>query len=187
MSPITPPQIRVSITGHRPEDISGDDAHEWVVAALITAFAEIGATLVIQGMAAGVDLWSAEAAREAKIPYVAVKPWRGHSPRRGDESLYRAALEGAQEVLSTSEAMGYPGVGVYHRRNEYMVDHADAVLGIWTGKSKGGTAACLRYARKSGKPVYIIDPNTRVAVGWESKPDWVSLPESPEEPQDFLL
>lgn len=179
--------VTVSITGHRPEDIPGDDSREWVVHALVDAFQEIGATLVIQGMAAGVDLWSSEAAKVAGIPYIAVRPWKGHGPRQEDRNLYREALAGAQEVVSTSDAEEYPGVWAYHRRNEYMVDHADVVIGIWTGKTQGGTAACLRYARKSQKPIYIIDPNTRMAIGWEVAPEWVTHSDGTEPPQEFLI
>ena len=41
------------------------------------------------------------------------------------------------------------------KRNDHMVDIADAVLIIWDGKSKG-TEHTLKYANKSGKPVTII-------------------------------
>ena len=41
------------------------------------------------------------------------------------------------------------------KRNEQMVDTADAVLIIWDGHSKG-TQFTLNYCRKSGKPTTLI-------------------------------
>lgn len=42
------------------------------------------------------------------------------------------------------------------KRNESMVDLADQVLIIWDGKSKG-TPYTLKYAKKLGKPVILVD------------------------------
>lgn len=48
---------------------------------------------------------------------------------------------------------------LFQQRNQWMVDRADAVLAVWDG-SPGGTANCVNYARKVGKPITIIDPRT---------------------------
>ena len=42
-------------------------------------------------------------------------------------------------------------------RNKYMVDISDRGIAVWDG-SKGGTANCVRYAQKIGKPLDIINP-----------------------------
>lgn len=42
-------------------------------------------------------------------------------------------------------------------RNKYMVDYVDILIGVWNG-SRGGTANCIEYADKIGKPVLIIYP-----------------------------
>ena len=42
------------------------------------------------------------------------------------------------------------------RRNEAMVELADAVLVIWDGVSKG-TQATIRFAQKAGKPVTVVN------------------------------
>jgi uncharacterized phage-like protein YoqJ len=42
-------------------------------------------------------------------------------------------------------------------RNIWMVDHCDALIAVWDGTS-GGTANCVRYAQKVGKPIVFIDP-----------------------------
>jgi len=41
------------------------------------------------------------------------------------------------------------------RRNEQMVDIADAVLVIWDGRSKG-TQYTLKYTQKKNKPVTLV-------------------------------
>ena len=44
------------------------------------------------------------------------------------------------------------------KRNEQMVDIADAVLIIWDGQSKG-TQYTLKYAKKQNKPVTLLGPD----------------------------
>lgn len=43
------------------------------------------------------------------------------------------------------------------RRNEEMVDMADAVLVVWDGQSRG-TLSTLKYAEKKKKPVTLLRP-----------------------------
>ena len=49
------------------------------------------------------------------------------------------------------------GRGAPLRRNEQMVDLADAVLIVWDGKSKG-TNYTLKYSQKKNKEVQLIQP-----------------------------
>lgn len=44
------------------------------------------------------------------------------------------------------------------KRTEQMLDHADMLLAAWDGQSKG-TAHAIKYARKKGLPVEIIEIN----------------------------
>lgn len=46
------------------------------------------------------------------------------------------------------------------RRNEVMVDMADAVLVIWDGISRG-TQYTVKYAKEQGKPVELIEIKLR--------------------------
>lgn len=156
----------VSITGHRPEAI---DDMVWVRAAIKQAYADMQATKVIQGMAAGVDLWSAAEAWNSKIPFVAAKPWAGHTPRIADRKAYEWVVANAVEVVAVSSAEAFPGNFIYHTRNKYMVDNADAVLAVWDGSLRGGTYACFQYAVQQGKPIYRIDPKRKVIHGWINK------------------
>jgi uncharacterized phage-like protein YoqJ len=152
----------VSITGHRPEDLQNP---EWVYNALKQVISENHVELLIQGMAAGVDLMSAAACMEMGVPFVCAKPWAGHTPRNADKDLYTQALNQAQEVVNVSESVEYIGPFLYHNRNEYMVDRADTVIAVWSGKKTGGTAACVRYAKKQGKRIIQINPeNQQITV-----------------------
>ena len=43
------------------------------------------------------------------------------------------------------------------KRNEKMVDMADAVLVVWDGSSKGAEYT-LKYAKKMNKPTTLVQP-----------------------------
>lgn len=149
--------MNVSITGHRPERIQNPLL---VQKGLQKAYEDLRAFRVIQGMAAGVDLWSAREAFLSGVPYICAVPWKGHGPRKIDKFSYDMALKHAEEVHYVNEAEDYPGPWVYQRRNEWMVDRADTVIAVWDGVEKGGTWNCVAYARKKSIPIYRIDPNS---------------------------
>jgi uncharacterized phage-like protein YoqJ len=73
------------------------------------------------------------------------------------------------DTLVEYATYGVGAPGAYHpakmqRRNEYMVDKSDLVIAVWNG-STGGTGNCVRYARKLGKQIIIINPDTlRITV-----------------------
>ncbi len=51
------------------------------------------------------------------------------------------------------------------KRNEWMINNSEAVIAVWNG-SEGGTGNCVTYAKNNSKPIYRINPLTKV-VGWE--------------------
>lgn len=146
---------RIAITGHRPEAITD---MLWVRSAMREAYSHMETELVIQGLAAGVDLWSAAEAWNSKIPFVSARPWATHTPRIADRKAYEWVLANSVEVVNVSPATSFPGNFIYHKRNQYMVDNADKVLAVWDGRTKGGTYACFQYALQEGKQIYRIDP-----------------------------
>ncbi len=150
-----------AMTGHRPEKIAN---WQYVDTQIVHAFKDLGITLVIQGMAAGVDIRSAKLAHNQNIPFVCARPWKGHKPRKADERDYEKALTHAHSVVDVTDYEDYPGAWVYQKRNEYMVDNADFVIAVWDGTS-GGTANCVKYALKKEVPVWRINPTTH-EVGW---------------------
>ena len=53
-------------------------------------------------------------------------------------------------------------------RNRFMVDHAAALLAVYNGERRGGTAATMRYAQKLGREIIVIDPVTRLITHRET-------------------
>lgn len=47
-------------------------------------------------------------------------------------------------------------------QNHFLVDYAAALLAVYNGERRGGTAATLRYAQKMGRESIVIDPITRL-------------------------
>lgn len=155
--------MKVAITGHRPENILDE---KWTREAMSLGLQKMGASLVIQGMAAGVDLWSAASAWKLGLPYVAARPWATHTAGRANNVAYEWVLKNAQEVVNISEATSYPGPQIYKTRNIYMVNHGDAVLAVWNGLTHGGTYHAVQYAIQAGKRIYRINPATKEVEGW---------------------
>ena len=83
--------------------------------------------LIISGGAGGVDTLAEEYADAHRISKVIIRP--------------KYELYGRAAPL---------------KRNEEMVDMADAVLAIWDGKSRG-TKYTVEYAKKRGKAVTVVE------------------------------
>lgn len=147
--------MKVAITGHRPEDLDNIDQ---VIEKFESVLLSLNPSLVYVGMAAGIDLIAGEICLRNNIPFVACKPWAGHKPRIADKAVYHAVEKGAVEVVNVDVSNNYPGVWVYHNRNKYMVDNAEIVLAVWSGKQTGGTAACVKYANSQKKPLLQLNP-----------------------------
>ena len=49
--------------------------------------------------------------------------------------------------------------GCMLERNRYLVDHAACLLAVYNGEWRGGTAMTVRYAKKLGREVSILNPN----------------------------
>lgn len=151
----------IAATGHRPDKLGGHDnsvaenklrliAHDYLLKPRAEAFRISG---VITGMALGWDQRVAEAALMAHIPFVAAIPFAGQEkkwPARA-QKIYHELLTQAHGTYVCSEG-GYDPAKM-HTRNEWMVDHSDAVMALWNGDETGGTAACVRYAQSKQKPI----------------------------------
>lgn len=151
----------VAMSGHRPEKIPDEQV---VRDKIRDGLHILGASQLIVGMAAGVDLWAGDVALKVGYPYVAAKPWATHKAREGDEELYARVIEGAMRVVNVSESLTYTYPSLYQDRNKWMVDRADVVFAIWDGSS-GGTRNCVNYAIKRSVPIYRYDPVTK-KFGW---------------------
>lgn len=149
----------LAVTGHRPDKlrVGTMDAYDARVYDGLVDFAygtieEEAPTLVVTGMALGWDQAVAHACATAGLPFIAAVPFKGQDEKWPPKSrkYYYWLLNQAREVRTVSEG-GY-SVQKLHARNRWMVENADSLLALWNG-SEGGTAGCVRYATKQGKPI----------------------------------
>lgn len=152
----------LAATGHRPVKLGGYGAYVFARLKLGARhyLADAAPDRVISGMALGWDQAWAWAAVDLGIPFVAAMPFYGQETQWPEESRerYHDLLEHAAEVVTVCEG-GYAPWKM-QRRNEWMVDHCDKMIALWDG-SNGGTANCVRYAERVGKPVENLWPQWR--------------------------
>lgn len=143
-----------AVTGHRPEKTGGYNEHAATRRRDLAhnALATHRPNLVYTGMAQGWDMAIAETCCLLNIPFVAAVPFEGQESRWPKETQvhYHSLLAQAERVVYVCE----PGYAAWkmQKRNEYMVDNTQRILALWNG-SPGGTANCIAYAEKQGKPV----------------------------------
>ena len=148
--------ITVAFTGHRNYDGSADaELHE-----LLQGLYADGYRRFLCGMSWGFDLAAAEAVVELREQYadvqlVAVEPyaWFGRLFRGDDAEQYERIKAAADEVV----VVGDSGEPIdYIARNDYLVEHASAVVAWWSGVKRGGTAYTVKQARKTKIPCYNL-------------------------------
>lgn len=159
-----------SFTGHRPhkfpwrynETDSRCTALKTALAEQITSLAEAGVTAYYGGGADGVDCWAALVVLELKKKNPALNlhlilPHEGQADKWSD-----SAQERYRFILSQADSLEYVSHDYYDGcmldRNRRLVDAADLLLAVYNGERRGGTAATVRYARKLGRRVIIVDP-----------------------------
>jgi uncharacterized phage-like protein YoqJ len=153
----------VAFTGHRPNKFGGYSTNNRIRARVVVAVTKwleerMVATELhcLTGMAQGFDQWATYACLDLGIPYTAVIPFSGQESLwpPPSQKFYRYLVDNAKAVENLRPA------GLAHcdasfalqKRNEWMVDHCDLLLAAWDG-SGGGTANCVKYAEKVGRPV----------------------------------
>lgn len=143
----------VAFTGHRPERIEGR-VNE-VYSAIQSFLMETNPSLVISGMAGGVDQLAAGWARALNIPWIAAIPFPGQHLRwpTKHQVIYEKLLESAQRIEIISESYDR---AVYQRRDEWMVDNCDLLAAVWDGEKRGGTYNTIRYAERVGREVRYL-------------------------------
>lgn len=152
----------VAVTGHRPEKIGGyripNPTYRSIIQALRTNFIELAPSLVLSGMALGVDQWAAELCITMGIPFTACLPLREEAfnskwPAASKVKL-RYLLSMAHQVIVVTDGPYEPWV--MQARNQWMVDRCAVLLAVFNG-SDGGTANCIDYAQRFGRPVKFIN------------------------------
>lgn len=167
-------------TGHRPEKMPAlrDEQHpdvvklKMVLQADMMAKASAGCRTFISGCGKGVDIICGElvlALKERKLVdarLVCVLPFRGFEKRLGEPWTQRCEMlmRAADEVIVLGENYAR---GCFHRRNRYMVDHAEHVIAVYDGSETGGTAYTVQYAARQGRSIAVY--NLRGHDVWKSK------------------
>lgn len=157
--------MRIAITGHRPNKLWNDydltsPGMQSIKATLERAIAKFCPTLMISGMALGIDTLWAELAIENRIPLLACTPCWGQErkwPERSQDRFNKIINTQGVELMYTHR--GYYNQECMQKRNVYMVDNCDMLLAVWDG-TIGGTANCVHYARSVDKKGWIINPHT---------------------------
>lgn len=159
-----------AFTGHRPhkfpwrydETDSRCVALKTALTEQITKLAENGVTDFYSGGADGVDCWASLIVLELRKKNPALKlhlilPHEGQADRWREpaQERYHWILEQADSVEYVSQEY-YEGCML--DRNHRLVEAAEVLLAVYNGERRGGTAATVRYARKMGRQIVILDP-----------------------------
>ncbi len=161
-------------TGHRPKYFTKfcrcgeempDGLSEWLDERISYAAGELGVNKFVCGNAEGVDTWAARAVLRYRETHpdicleIAV-PFDGHNVHIPEITEIQRQ---ADEVRIVAKSKNH--TEAYFRRNEYMVDKSDVVLGVCIfyvdevtntkDMQKGGTRKTIEYAKKLGKKVYV--------------------------------
>ena len=116
---------------------------------------------MICGMAQGVHTLLGELVvlrkKELSLTLVAARPYEGQAERWGQaqQSRYASLLAKCDYVYTLAE---HYEAGVFHRRNRFMVDHAQSLLAGYNGRRGGGTSYTVHYAQKKGSTIHIVPP-----------------------------
>lgn len=160
-----------AFTGHRPRKFPWgyDEADarcvtlKQTLAKQIAKLVDAGYTDFLSGMAEGTDIWAALAVLALRKEHPALKlhcvlPCEGQADQwsASVRERYSSILEQADSVVYVSRAYSKDCM---LRRNRYLVDHAACLLAVYNGEWHGGTAMTVRYAKKLGRKVIILNPH----------------------------
>jgi len=152
-------------TGHRPSGLPKEQSSQFTLLSAylmeaICAAADAGVTHFLAGGAQGFDMLAAEAVlflRETQglpLTLALALPSKQQADRwpTPDRERYDIILSKADEVFYAGETNDTVNM---HRRNRYLVDHADCCI-CYLKKMKGGTLYTVNYAMECGISVYNL-------------------------------
>ena len=95
------------------------------------------------------------------IKIIVVVPFIGYDSKWPDQSKHRLKklIQNANDSIVISHSAD---VSSYKKRNYYMVDHAEYIIGVFDNQKKlrSGTAQTVNYALRNGKAITLIHPDT---------------------------
>ena len=171
-----------AFTGHRPnklpwrysEDAPGCVALKRILAEQIAALADDGYTEFLSGMAIGVDCWCSQIVLDLRKKNPVLKlhcllpcedqdaKWPASSRER-----YHAILEKADSIVYVNREYNNKCM---LERDRALVQFSSLVLAVYNGGLRSGTGATVRYARKLGRELIVIDPATLAVTHEKAAP-----------------
>lgn len=165
-----------AFTGHRPykfpwkynEADSRCVALKAVLMEQVMRLTEAGVTDFYSGGADGVDCWAALIILELREKNPALRlhcilPYEDQADKWSD-----SAQERYHSILGQADTVEYVSHNYYDGcmldRNHRLVEAAGSLLAVYNGERRGGTAATVRYARKLGRRIIILNPATLEAI-----------------------
>ena len=183
------PTFSIAFSGHRPHRLPDGKKQlselEDRIEHELHRLHKLGYDTVLCGMAEGADLLCYEAIlsyntfrpdhekirMHCVLPYMTF-PERPSFMNRNDANLDSASADQVTVISPTYQP------GCFHKRNRFMVDSADILLALYDGRSFGGTAYTMKYARQKGKEVIILHPFTLERTVYPIEPEYTKMPQT---------
>ena len=170
-------QYACAITGHRPtrfcfgyneEDPLCQKLKECLLEQFRILHDEKFVRTFFVGGVLGVDMWAGEQLLTLRaqtgyedIKIIVVIPFIGYDSKWPDQSRHRLKklIQNANDSIVISHSADVSG---YKKRNYYMVDHAEYLIGVFDNQKKlrSGTSQTVNYALHQGKVITLIHPDT---------------------------
>jgi len=149
----------IAYAGHRPDKLGGWNPAHPVVGrvklAIHGSLIDLEPSMVVSGMALGVDQWAAWESAAAGVPFTAALPCDDM-----DAAWPTRSRVEFQKLLALAAHVHVVSPGPYkpwkmQRRNEWMVDNSKLLVTVHDG-STGGTFNCIRYAERVGRLIHPL-------------------------------
>ena len=165
-----------AFTGHRPnklpwrydEDAPGCVALKKTLEKQIAVLADDGYTHFLSGMALGVDCWCSQIVLDLRETNSALKlhcllPCEGQDAKwpASSKKRYHAILQSADSIVYVNREYNKKCM---LERDRALVQLSSLLLAVYNGSFRSGTGATVRYARKLGRELIVIDPATLVVT-----------------------
>lgn len=150
-------------TGHRPNKLNGYEPSQnkellWTIhECVINLIEKENIDTFINGVALGVDQWSAKIVLKLKEKYPHIKLISAVPCKNQHKKWKAASRKEWQYIIDNSDQVIYVTEEEYNskcmqERNEWMVLNSEIVIAVWNGTS-GGTGNCVKFAQQKNKRI----------------------------------
>lgn len=158
------PIVKIGITGHRPSGFADIQKAKIACERTVIDCQETYENPTFNvGGCIGADAWVTDACLKFGAPYNLYLPFPGSIQAKFWAEEQRLNLkrhvEGAKQV-NVAGLVYSPAY--YHARDRLIVDNSDIIICFWSGIRSGGTYNTVKYAIRTGRPVYNAIDNMKV-------------------------